>query len=172
MTALACKREIERFLVRAEPDVLCISGKWGVGKIFAWKKYLLEARDKNDGIALKQIALDEVRAQPARRLHHLDAFEALQDLLPHHLQLHLGQPVADAAVDAEAEGHVLARPFAPDEPVGVGYRSHLDRRHWISVSLDADVPTSEIGRLAARSYDLVAADLTKKQKAELAAVTA
>jgi predicted DNA-binding protein (MmcQ/YjbR family) len=51
---------------------------------------------------------------------------------------------------------------------GVGHRSHLDRRHWISVSLDADVPQSEIVRLAAHSYELVCAGLTRQQKADLA----
>jgi len=50
---------------------------------------------------------------------------------------------------------------------GLGHRSHLDRRHWISVSLDADVPKREIERLAAHSYERVAAGLTRKQKGEL-----
>ena len=56
-----------------------------------------------------------------------------------------------------------------EQYAGVGHRSHLDRRHWISVSLDADVPAEEVERLAAHSYDLVCAKLTRKQKAELAA---
>ena len=55
-----------------------------------------------------------------------------------------------------------------DQYRGVGHRSHLDRRYWISVSLDADVPPAEVERLAAHSYDLVCASLTRKQKAELA----
>ncbi|HXD22172.1 MAG TPA: MmcQ/YjbR family DNA-binding protein [Gemmatimonadaceae bacterium] len=50
---------------------------------------------------------------------------------------------------------------------GVGHRSHLDRRFWISVTLDADVPGNEIRRLISQSYDLVWATLTAKQKAEL-----
>jgi len=53
---------------------------------------------------------------------------------------------------------------------GVGHRSHLDRRFWISVTLDSDVPPEEIARLIAHSYDQVSAGLTKKQKAELAAL--
>ena len=53
---------------------------------------------------------------------------------------------------------------------GVGHRSHLDRRYWISVNLDADVPKAEIARLAAESYALVCTSLTRKQKAELAAL--
>jgi predicted DNA-binding protein (MmcQ/YjbR family) len=27
---------------------------------------------------------------------------------------------------------------------GIGHRSHLDRRYWISVALDADVPAKEV----------------------------
>jgi predicted DNA-binding protein (MmcQ/YjbR family) len=53
---------------------------------------------------------------------------------------------------------------------GVGHRSHLDPRHWIAVNLDADVPKKEIERLAAQSYALVSASLTRKQQAELAAL--
>jgi predicted DNA-binding protein (MmcQ/YjbR family) len=50
---------------------------------------------------------------------------------------------------------------------GVGHRSHLDRRYWISVRLDADVPLREIKRLVSLSYGLVSSALTAKQKAEL-----
>ena len=53
---------------------------------------------------------------------------------------------------------------------GVGHRSHLDRRFWIAVDLDSDVPMEEIERLAAASYALVRAGLTRKQQAELAAL--
>jgi predicted DNA-binding protein (MmcQ/YjbR family) len=55
---------------------------------------------------------------------------------------------------------------------GVGHRSHLDPRHWIAVTLDADVPSAEIERLAAASYALVCQKLTRKQKADLAALSA
>ncbi len=50
---------------------------------------------------------------------------------------------------------------------GVGHRSHLDRRYWISVKLDADVPAEEIARLVDGSYDLVCQSLTRKQRAGL-----
>ncbi len=50
---------------------------------------------------------------------------------------------------------------------GVGHRSHLDRRSWISVELDADVPAEEIDRLVDQSYDLVCATLTRKQRTDL-----
>jgi predicted DNA-binding protein (MmcQ/YjbR family) len=50
---------------------------------------------------------------------------------------------------------------------GVGHRSHLDRRFWICVRLDADVPMQEIRRLVSLSYDLVCAHLSAKQRTEL-----
>jgi predicted DNA-binding protein (MmcQ/YjbR family) len=46
----------------------------------------------------------------------------------------------------------------------------LDKRFWICVTLDADVPTKEVRRLGKHSYDLVCSGLTGKQKAELAAL--
>jgi predicted DNA-binding protein (MmcQ/YjbR family) len=55
---------------------------------------------------------------------------------------------------------------------GVGHRSHLDPRYWISVDLDADVPADEIKALVAHSWDQVAATLTRKQRDELARLTA
>lgn len=53
---------------------------------------------------------------------------------------------------------------------GIGHRSHLDRRFWISVDLDADVPADEIRDLAAHSWDQVSATLTRRQKEDLAAL--
>ena len=53
---------------------------------------------------------------------------------------------------------------------GVGHRSHLDKRYWISVDLDADLPADEIESLVAHSWDQVAATLTRKQREELAAL--
>jgi predicted DNA-binding protein (MmcQ/YjbR family) len=58
-----------------------------------------------------------------------------------------------------------------EQYAGIGHRSHLDRRFWISVDLDADVPVEEIERLTAQSYELVCAKLTRKQKAELEALS-
>ena len=53
---------------------------------------------------------------------------------------------------------------------GVGHRSHLDRRFWIAVDLDSDVPASEVRRLVDHSYEQVCTGLTRKQKAELEAL--
>ena len=58
-----------------------------------------------------------------------------------------------------------------EQYAGVGHRSHLDRRYWISVSLDADVPAREVEQLAGHSYELVRSSLTRKQQAELAALS-
>jgi hypothetical protein len=45
------ENEIRRFLSSSEPEVTCITGRWGVGKTFAWRKYLSDASCK------RQIAL-------------------------------------------------------------------------------------------------------------------
>jgi len=58
-----------------------------------------------------------------------------------------------------------------EQYTGIGHRSHLDRRYWICVNLDADVPAKEIERLATNSYELVRSKLTRKQKAELEALS-
>lgn len=62
--------------------------------------------------------------------------------------------------------HVLREQYA-----GIGHRSHLDRRFWISVNLDAEVPVKEVKRLVGHSYQLVCSGLTRKQQAELAAMS-
>ena len=50
---------------------------------------------------------------------------------------------------------------------GVGHRSHLDKRFWIAMDLDADVPLKEIKRLASGSYDLARASLPRTLQREL-----
>ncbi len=55
-----------------------------------------------------------------------------------------------------------------EQYAGVGHRSHLDRRFWIAVDLDADVPADEVQVLVERSYALVCQGLTRKQQADLA----
>lgn len=49
------EREIRRFLSTPEPEVICIKGRWGVGKTFAWNRYLTDLR-KHRKIALKRYA--------------------------------------------------------------------------------------------------------------------
>lgn len=54
MTLKLIEAEIRRFLSSSDPEVLCIKGKWGVGKTFGWKKFLNEAKQKPGGVALKR----------------------------------------------------------------------------------------------------------------------
>lgn len=53
MSIQVIEDQIRHFLSTDEPEVLCVSGHWGVGKTFAWNKYLRDALAK-DGIALKR----------------------------------------------------------------------------------------------------------------------
>jgi hypothetical protein len=48
-------KEIQRFLASREPEVLCVTGDWGVGKTFAWNRYLHDAKAAGK-IALKRYA--------------------------------------------------------------------------------------------------------------------
>jgi hypothetical protein len=45
MTVELVKAEIANFLVDPQPAVLCLRGKWGVGKTYAWKEQLNAALD-------------------------------------------------------------------------------------------------------------------------------
>lgn len=40
------RTEIRKFLAGTEPEVISITGHWGVGKTYAWRRYLVEARDE------------------------------------------------------------------------------------------------------------------------------
>ena len=44
---------------------------------------------------------------------------------------------------------------------------HMNKKHWISVHFDKDVPDRTIEDLVKQSYDLVAASLPKKERAAL-----
>jgi predicted DNA-binding protein (MmcQ/YjbR family) len=80
-----------------------------------------------------------------------------------------------AILGVRAEPYVILKcdPFRADmlreTYEGVGHRSHLDPRYWISIALDADVPAEEVEALVAHSWDQVAATLTRKQREGLAA---
>ena len=82
-----------------------------------------------------------------------------------------GKMFAVLAVRGEAYIVVKCDPELADllrqQYKGVGHRSHLDKRFWISVELDSDVPAKEVKRLVSGSYDLIRASLTKKQQAAL-----
>jgi hypothetical protein len=48
--------EIKRSLATTEPEVICVRGHWGVGKTYAWNRFLEEARGQENGIGLKKYA--------------------------------------------------------------------------------------------------------------------
>lgn len=80
-----------------------------------------------------------------------------------------------AILSARGEEFVILKcdpnlvPVLRQQYQGVGHRSHLDKRHWISVEFDADVPVNEVRRLVDHSYGLVVASLTARQRAQLGA---
>ena len=82
-----------------------------------------------------------------------------------------------AILSLRAEPFVILKcdPFRADMLrqtfAAVGHRSHLDRRYWISIDLDGDVPPEEVEVLVAHSWDQVSATLTRKQKDDLAKLT-
>lgn len=59
---------IRRFLSTPRPEVICISGHWGIGKTFAWRKYVEEARASGK-IALERYSIClSVRSEFAGRI--------------------------------------------------------------------------------------------------------
>jgi len=46
---------------------------------------------------------------------------------------------------------------------------HTDKRHWVTVRQDAELPDAEVTRLFDHAYDIVRAKLSRAAKAELAA---
>src|SRR6185437_12679161 len=91
----------------------------------------LRAGRPEDRLALEPARDDHVQPGKAAReavgralgRYDVDLAEPLHDLLPEDLQLQLGEAIADAAVDAEPERHVVAHVRAVD-PVVVGPLDH------------------------------------------------
>src|SRR5262249_39005353 len=79
------------------------------------------------------VAADEAGIDALRLANDLDAVEPLQHLFPDDAQLQLGKPHADAAVDAETERQMGARPGAVDDEL-VRPLDHL------VVAIAGDVP--------------------------------
>src|SRR5581483_9307169 len=93
------------------------------------------------------VPLDEAGIDPLGFTDHLDPVEALEHLLPDDPELQLGEPHADAAVDAEAEREVRARPRPIDDEL-VGTVDHF------LVAVAGDVPHHH----AVALFDRLAAD--------------
>jgi len=61
--------EVLRFLSSGEAEVMCLTGHWGVGKTFAWRKYIQQASRK------KQIALSRYSYVSLFGINSLDALK-------------------------------------------------------------------------------------------------
>src|SRR5438128_325846 len=108
---------------------------------------------------------NKIRIEPRRRTHDLETKLALQDFLPENADLLLGEPVADAAVDAGAERKMLARLGAvDDELVGA-----LD---LVLVAVARDVPHHHLvalGDPAAAQFGIAARGAAHMQHRRLVA---
>jgi hypothetical protein len=69
MSIKLVEAEIRRFLSTKEPEVICISGHWGVGKTFAWRRYLLDAQ------RARQIQLDRYSYVSLFGINSLEEFK-------------------------------------------------------------------------------------------------
>ena len=54
---------------------------------------------------------------------------------------------------------------ASHDAIAPGY--HLNKRHWITVTLDGSLPDETVGELIEDSYDLVVDSLTKREREQL-----
>lgn len=54
MSVQLVESEIKRFLITDDAEVICISGHWGVGKTYAWNRFLRDAQRTKGGISLKR----------------------------------------------------------------------------------------------------------------------
>lgn len=61
-----------------------------------------------------------------------------------------------------ALGEIMRETWAA---ITAGY--HLNKRHWITVTQDADLPDEEILKLIDHSYDLVVGALPKRMREEI-----
>jgi predicted DNA-binding protein (MmcQ/YjbR family) len=73
-----------------------------------------------------------------------------------------------AAVSLKADPHLSEILRQTYDGVTAGY--HLNKRHWNTIALGADVPLEETLRLVGHSYDRVVDALTRKEKALLTAL--
>ncbi|MEO0648476.1 MAG: MmcQ/YjbR family DNA-binding protein, partial [Cyanobacteria bacterium J06650_10] len=60
------------------------------------------------------------------------------------------------------DGEILAEQF---EAIAPGY--HMNKKHWITVSLTAEISDEMLTDLVNKSYELVVSKLTKANKARL-----
>lgn len=99
MSTKIAQEEIERFLATKQPEVLCITGKWGVGKTYSWSRYLREANTKK-GVVMNRYAyvslfgqnsLDDLKYAIFESTVPLDQLDAGPNFSSVEASLHLGE---------------------------------------------------------------------------------
>lgn len=80
-SAEAVKNEIERFLRSPDPEVLCITGAWGVGKTYTWRTILDRIRSKR-ATALSRYSYVSLFGISSLEGMKTAIFENLEFLLP------------------------------------------------------------------------------------------
>ncbi|MGX4802066.1 P-loop NTPase fold protein [Bradyrhizobium guangdongense] len=75
------KQEIERFLRSPDPEVLCITGEWGVGKTFTWHKLLDKLRSRKE-VGLMRYSYVSLFGINSLEAFKLSIFENLEFLVP------------------------------------------------------------------------------------------
>lgn len=106
-------------------------------------------------VALAKALLDAMAgaaAEPAR-VHGVTTYKLMGKMFA------ILSARGDAAVSLKCDPH--RADLLREQYSGIGHRYHLDRRHWISVALDRDVPRGELERLIDHSHALVMAKLTR-----------
>jgi hypothetical protein len=75
------KNEIERFLKSTEPEVLCITGEWGVGKTFTWQTILERLRSRKE-VGLMRYSYGSLFGINTLEAFKMSIFENLEFLVP------------------------------------------------------------------------------------------
>jgi Cdc6-like AAA superfamily ATPase len=77
----AVKNEIERFLKSTDPEVICITGEWGVGKTYTWQTVLDRLRGRKE-IGLSRYSYVSLFGIGSLEAFKLSIFENLEFLVP------------------------------------------------------------------------------------------
>ena len=124
MSARLVALEIAEFLRSREPQILCVFGRWGVGKTFAWQHYLRNAQAAG-GVTFDRYAYVSLFG----RTSIADARDAIveatvdsrvQGLLPN-------LDSFETVVGSAFKMINLAKPFLPFIPKTTGYGEGANR---------------------------------------------
>ena len=128
MSIEAVKAEIARFLTDSEPGVLCLRGKWGVGKTYAWNAQLKAAL--SDGTVSRRTyayvslfesnSLDQLKLGTFEQSHRLGktltvtGIDTLDDFIEN-------LPSARKAIKAAASGSIVSRFISGDAAQAIAF---------------------------------------------------